>query len=214
MNDRLAMIGRLAAGVAHDLNNYLAVVDASFALRQRRGDDRGENDAREAVRSATRLTRCLADYARGGEPEPAPVELGVLVRRVIDVFGRVIPAQVRLVLELDGSARPVRGVAAELEQLVLNLVLNACDAMSGGGELFIAVRASGYAVVLEVADTGGGLTDDISSSDGVSSPSNKPGRGGSGLGLGIVRSVAERHRARLDLGAHATGTRATVTFLD
>jgi signal transduction histidine kinase len=215
MNDRFAIIGRLAAGVAHDLNNYLAVVDASFTLRQRRPEteSRCEADAREAVRSATRLTRCLLEYARGGSPEPAAVHLGALVHGVFAVFGRVVPSQVQLELALEGDAPPVRGVQAELEQLVINLVINACDAMPDGGQLFVAVRHSGASVILEVTDTGAGVADEVCAAGGADSPSSKPGRVGNGLGLGIVRSVAERHDALVHIGKRAGGgTRVMVVF--
>jgi len=219
MNQRFVMLGRVAAGVAHDLNNYLAVVDLALTAAQGSGADIANckelADAREAVQSARKLTNGLLDYARGGSPTPQSIDLGALVRRVLELFARVIPENVTLELETETAAPLVTGIAAELEQLVLNLVVNACDAMPDGGELSVGVRASKEnSVTLEVADTGCGLSEACRDSDGPTSPSSKRGSETSGLGLGIVRSVAERHGAALELGPRSGGgTRVVVSFI-
>src|SRR5262245_34256219 len=129
MNDRFLMLGRLAAGVAHDLANYLAIVDLSLARAAREAPEcHGDvGAAREAADRAVGLTRCLVAYARGGAPAPAWIDLGALVRRLLALFSHVIPEHVRLEVDLGQGPLLIRGVGPELEQLVLNLVLNACD---------------------------------------------------------------------------------------
>jgi signal transduction histidine kinase len=212
--DPLRLLGRIAAGVAHDLNNYLAVVSMSLeALQRDHRDPELWMQAKAALETSTRITRNLTTYARGGSPDPAPIDLSALARRTIGVVARLLPAGVLISLDLDDAPPAVYGVAAELEQVILNLVLNACDAMPRGGELRVCVRARGDGIALEVIDTGGGIADAPRFAEGTLSPSSKPGRAGAGLGLGIVRAVAERHRAALLIAPRDQGgTSVTVMF--
>jgi signal transduction histidine kinase len=183
--DRYAILGRLAGGVAHDLNNFFAAIDLSLEIVARRYDRTELEGARAQLHSAMALTRTLVAYARGGKPEHMPVALAPLVRRTLTTFRRLIPAGVELVLDASERSSTISGVPAELEQLLLNLVLNSCDAMPAGGCLWVSVRTELGAVSLEVADTGSGMTE---------TPATCASRG-EGLGLGVVRSVAERHDA-------------------
>jgi signal transduction histidine kinase len=216
--DRFAVLGRTAAGAAHDLANYFTVVDVVLERLRRSVTGAGPaaelEEARAALASATELVRGLLAYARGGPPASAPLDLSAVVRRAARFLARVIPCTVRMMLDLDGDLPRVQGVAVELEQVVLNLVLNACDAMPDGGMVRLATRAAGLgAVMLEVTDTGCGLTADGHVAAGATTPSTKPGRHGTGLGLGIVRSVIARHGALLCVAPRAGGgTRARVLF--
>ncbi len=216
--ERHAILGRVTAGVAHDLANYLGVVDASIAIAQRHATDPGSRDelarARRAVDSTLGLLHTLLAYARGAEPTPVLIDLRAIVERVVDRFGRAIPTDVLVVLDLAAELPPIRGVPAEIEQLLLNLVLNACDAMPNGGELRISVGAEvGDVIRLEIADRGGGVPPNAAGASGVGTPSSKRDRGGEGLGLGVVRSVADRHSAALRLLHRAGGgTRVLVMF--
>lgn len=169
--DPLRLLGRLAAGITHDFNNYLTVIGASLALYQRKPDDKLLAEARAAVDAASRLTARLSSYARGEVVAPELVDLGALVTNTLSIVRSTLPASVEVRTEL--REHLVRGVVPELEQLVLNLLLNAADAMAAGGQLTISVRGP----ILEVAHTGGPA----------------PAK----LGLDIVRQVCERHRARL-----------------
>src|SRR5688572_30703356 len=154
LDDSFRLLGRMTAGVAHDLNNYLTVLRVSIDLLEHRGSDRLLWDrAREAIESAIELNRNLLEYARGSAPEPAPLDLAALVRRVLGLVGRLITPEIVVVVDESSDLPRVRGVAPELEQLVLNLVLNACDAMPKGGELRVRLRAPGpSAVVIDVMD--------------------------------------------------------------
>ena len=210
--DPLRLLGRITAGVAHDLSNYLTVVDVALRLLQRRPDDRELwLRARAAIDSAGELTQNLVSYARGGAPATREVDLVALVRRTLAMIAGTMSPGVVAVIDAADTVPPVRGVAAELEQLVLNLVLNACDAMPGGGELRIVVRSPGpSAVVLEVSDSGQGGIEGFFAA-GATSPSSK--RSGNGLGLGIVRGVVDVHHGLLDVAPRAGGgTRVKVTL--
>lgn len=169
--DPLRLLGRLAAGITHDFNNYLTVIGASLALYQRKPDDRLIADARAAVDAASRLTARLSSYARGEVVPAELVDLGALVTNTLAIVRSTLPSSVQVTTEVHEHL--VRGVVPELEQMVLNLLLNAADAMAKGGELTISVRGP----ILEIAHSGG------------PAPTK--------LGLDIVRQVCERHRARL-----------------
>jgi signal transduction histidine kinase len=217
--DRFALLGRLAGGVAHDLNNYLAVIGLSLgaAERQARGNSAAEGalgEAKSALAAATRLTRHMLEHARGGTPTPTTVDLGALVVRTVELLRSSISQDVQVAVDASGELPPVVGVPAELEQLVLNLVLNACDAMPCGGELSISLRAAGTSTVtLDVADTGRGVDQDVARASGATSRSSKAARIGDGLGLGIVRAVVHRHGAALRMSPRTGGgTRVVVVF--
>jgi signal transduction histidine kinase len=136
------------------------------------------------------------------------------VQRVLEVVARLIPYEVVVMVDVDADTPVVSGIASELEQLVLNLVLNARDAMPAGGTLHLVLRSdSPSKVSLVVTDTGVGLVAAAAAASGPATPSTKPGRNGQGLGLGIVRAVVERHGADLAITPNAGGgTRVAVTF--
>ena len=220
MDDRFALLGRIASGVAHDLNNYLAVVDVSLAILERQVASKPSEaeltHARAGVERAIRLNRTLLEYARGGEPQPTDLDLVVVVRGLLELFSQLIPSGVAVTVDVESAPASIRGVAAEVEQLVLNLVLNACDAMQEGGDLRLVLRGEpSGSVTLHVIDTGGGMppaTARAAANGNAHTPSSKEGRHGRGLGVGIVRQVASRHFASFTFATAPTGSVATVTF--
>jgi signal transduction histidine kinase len=210
-DERLALLGRMTGGVVHDLNNYLALIDGTVHLLARTPADKSLLDQlKRGIGLATRLTGTLLVYARGEVPTFAPIELGPLVRATLDIARSSISDLIDVIDDVDSDLAPVRGVKSELEQLLLNLVLNAADAMPNGGELRVRLRGTAGGVALEVSDTGDGITmPGLIGPD----PSERSRSRRLGLGLGIVRRVAARHRATLRF-AHGlpTGTVVTVVF--
>jgi signal transduction histidine kinase len=199
--DRLQLLGRVSAGVVHDLSSYLAMIDASLVEVDRAGlslEARTEiARARAVVERAERLVKTLLRHGRPHVPVLQPIDLCDLVRRTVDLVTRVAPPGVSIVLAL-GTAPPIAGVIVELEQLLLNLLINAFEWMPHGGILTVDVSAARSTVSLQVIDRGRAAP---------------PGRRGGGFAMGIVRTIAARHDATLDLVAnHPTGTRAEVTF--
>jgi signal transduction histidine kinase len=193
-DDPLRLLGRITAGVAHDLGNSLGALAAVVALLDSAGADPAlVARARELVDHAGRMTHALIGYARGEAPALEPVELGPLVDRVLGLLASVLPAGVAVRTDIAALVPPVRGAAVELEQLVANLVLNAADAMPGGGELTVRVQPTGTAAVyLEVTDTGRGMPPAPRAADGGPAAASQRGPR-AGLGLGIVRRVIARH---------------------
>jgi signal transduction histidine kinase len=206
--DSFRLLGRMAAGVVHDLNNLLTVMRVALDL-----DDKAR--LREGIESAVRLTQNLLEYARGSKPDPMPIDLPALVQRVLGLIGRVITPEILVIVDKPPVVPLVRGVEAELEQMLLNLIINACDAMPSGGELRIRLRVPGpSAVAVEVMDSGQGFTcEDTPTSP--SARSTKPGRrGGRGLGLRIVRAAVDRHHAVMKIATRENGGTAVSVILE
>lgn len=210
--ESLRLLGRMSAGVVHDLNNYMTALSASLQMLEANGDRALWPQIRATVESITDLCSTLLQYARGANPPNRALDLGSVVRHALLVGKQLIPPDVQLVVEIVPNARPILGVAAEIEQLVLNLVSNAVDAMPRGGALRISVyAATHHATLLEVCDSGpGGATVPV----GGRALSTKRNRfGGAGLGLGIVHGVAQRHQSELRLvDLPGGGTMAAVMF--
>ncbi|MBL9018199.1 MAG: hypothetical protein JNL83_28690 [Myxococcales bacterium] len=215
--DPMALIGRLAVGAAHDINNYLAAGEVALAFAERAAGEEMKKDLRQVRASfdgVARIARALTAYARGGQPNAEQIELESLIRRVLESFGRIIPEGVRVVVETASELPTVRGVASELEQVVLNLILNACEAMLWGGTLWLIVeRGPGGHLRLEVADSGRGLPPEVKDGGGTTTPSSKHGRTRRGLGLGIVRQIVERHGGSVELGRAVGGGTSVVILL-
>ena len=218
---RILTIGELALGVAHDLGNQLAVIRACAAqLGELRGLD---PDAREAVadlsiavQRSAELTRRVLDFARGVAPRRGPVDLHVVLERTAALLRRATGTQVRVAVEAGARAPIVDGDPADLENALLNLGLNASEAMPRGGSVVFStadVELDGEAsaspppgpyVRIVVADEGVGIPPaDLAR---VFEPFFTTKPSGTGLGLPIVREVVERHGGSISVVSGTTGT--------
>jgi signal transduction histidine kinase len=185
-NDSLRLIGRLAAGASHDMNNYLAAATGLVGLLQRNPTDPSLwTQLNSALDAISRVNGTVLSYASGASPAPEVLDIGAIVQAVLALAAQLVPPTITVTTDITPNLRPIRGVASDLEQLVLNLVINACDAMPDGGVLHVAVTPTASAAVhLRIADSGHGLQ----------RVSKREGRG---LGLGIVRAVVERQQGAL-----------------
>jgi signal transduction histidine kinase len=175
---KMEAIGRLAGGVAHDFNNQLAVVLGRLQLLQRspslRDEDRAHlYEATEAGARAATLTRRLLAVSRRQVVGPAIFDLNDTVAEMHAMLARILGDHIEVTIELDDSIGPIRCEQTQIEQVILNLILNARDAMSEGGRLALSTREltldleesrhregalPGQYVVLAVTDTGCGMT--------------------------------------------------------
>ena len=211
-------IGRLAAGVAHDFNNYLTVImgNGQFLLSDLDVDDPRRIDAQEvlkAARSAASVTRQLLAFSRRQVLEPQVLDLNGLVANLKKMLGRLIGEDVKLITMLDPDLRRVKADPGQIEQVVMNLTVNARDAMPGGGvlkvktenvtiahipEIWKATEVSpgarlGEYVCLSVGDTGMGMDEEIL--EHIFEPyftTKGPGEG-TGLGLSVVYGIVREH---------------------
>ncbi|HWG55558.1 MAG TPA: ATP-binding protein [Gaiellaceae bacterium] len=162
---KLDSLGRLAGGVAHDFNNLLTAIGGytELLLDRVRGDAAFEHDLRQielAAARAAQLTRQLLAFARKQVLQPVVVDLNEVLDDLQPLLTRVVGEDVAL--ELRRAAQPLAVLAdpGQLEQVLVNLALNARDAMPTGGVLTITTCVDGDAVALEVADTGEGMDDE------------------------------------------------------
>ncbi|MGG5817947.1 ATP-binding protein [Falsiroseomonas sp. HW251] len=208
---RLQSVGALAGGIAHDFNNLLSAIGGSAeAALAREPDGPAAPDLRQIMESAARgaaLVRQLLAFARQQALQPRVVELNDAVGAMAALLRRLLGSRVRLSLELDEPGRRVRIDPTQLDQVIMNLALNARDAMPGGGSLRIA---TGHAVVLqpeplgqeelppgryvtvEVSDTGGGIPPELLPRIFDPFFTTKREQGGSGLGLSTVHGIVRQ----------------------
>jgi signal transduction histidine kinase len=199
-SDRLATVGRLAAGVAHEVGNPLGAIGGYAELARGRlaaaHRDPEVVDWLERIAAETRridrIVRELLDFARPVVPRLLPVRLGEAVDgalRLASLQARF--REVEVTLELPPALPPVLADAGRLGQVLLNLLLNAGDAMGGRGPLRIAARVAAGRVELEVADRGPGIPpDDLARVFDPFFTTKAPGEG-SGLGLSICHAIVE-----------------------
>jgi signal transduction histidine kinase/CheY-like chemotaxis protein len=193
---QLESMGRLAAGVAHDFNNVLAVVLGSVSLAQSRTTDPELLEDLAAIEASAErgadLTRHILALGRREASSQRSVDVRGVVSRLEPVLRRIL-GQRTLTLALAPDLPPVAMEAVELEQLLLNTATNARDAMPGAGVLTIRTRAEPPRwVALEVSDTGHGIPPELL--DRVFDPfvTTKGATGGSGLGLAVCRGVIDQ----------------------
>ncbi|HWO88613.1 MAG TPA: PAS domain S-box protein [Gemmatimonadales bacterium] len=208
---KMEAVGRLAGGIAHDFNNILtAIIGACELLEAELGRHPGVTEVREIRASADRaadLTRQLLAFSRKQVLQPKVIDLNALVRNAERLLRRLIGEDIRLVTELEPGLRPVRVDPGQMEQVIVNLAVNARDAMPHGGTLVIETQnielgepfmedrariAPGSYVRLSLSDNGAGM--DAHTKAHLFEPfftTKEPGKG-TGLGLATVYGIVKQ----------------------
>jgi len=217
--EALAALGVLAAHIAHDLNNLLTAVVGDLALLTEALAEGSEPlttaerglgvEALAAARRCGALTRRLVDYARAGSSAPGPVDLGAVVRGMVDILDWIVGDAIALDLSIDDDPPLVLGDVEAIEMALLNLAVNAREAMPGGGTLSLTVARDGDRVRLSVADSGVGMARAEIAQALERAHTTK--RSGGGLGLAIVRNAVATVGGRVEI-ASKTGAGTTVTL--
>lgn len=204
--ERLSAIGELVAGVAHEINNPLQTVLGSVELMlEDNPSPEGRRDLetirREAARAA-QIVRSLLAFVRRSAPERSPVDLNAIVREGVALREFQLQQKaIRLSVELSPSPTVVLGSREELQQVVMNLLLNAEQAVDTGGQGTVTVRtaSTGGLHLIEVADNGPGVSDELTGRIFEPFFTTKPVGEGTGLGLSISHGVALAHGGNLEL---------------
>jgi PAS domain S-box-containing protein len=211
-------LGRLAGGIAHDLNNLLVPI---LAYSELGATGQGNKSATEyftkikgGVERAAALTRQILAFSRQQVLERRPLDLNKLVSEFEVILGRTIREDIRFRVDLGPDLPAILADPGQVEQVILNLVVNARDAMPEGGDLtletryqvldagFAAARAGskpGPYVVLSVADTGSGMTDEVKSRIFEPFFTTKARGEGTGLGLSTVQGIVQQHGGHLSV---------------
>ena len=186
---RLEALGRLTGGVAHDFNNLLMIIQGSAEILQRQVKEARALRALSAIRDATgraaKLTRELLVFARGGTAEKAVVELGGAVNDCLDFMREAVGPSIEVKAEIEPEPCAVDIDRVQLEVALLNLAVNARDAMPGGGTITVSTRRGEREVRLTVADTGEGIPPDVAAR--VFDPFFTTKGPGAGTGLGLTQ---------------------------
>jgi len=232
-SERLESIGRLVGGIAHDFNNLLAIVlnYADFIAERLGPDDPIREDLAQiqgAAERATTFTRQLLTFARRDAVRPEELDLSELLRGVQALLRRTLPESIAVELQLAPDVWVVLADRGQVEQLLLNLVVNAGDAMPNGGTLLLRTRNERYDeasavqhadlrpgsyVELTVTDSGHGMTADVQARAFEPFFTTKaPGRG-TGLGLSTVYGIVQLAGGRVSIYSEVDrGTSVRVLF--
>jgi two-component system NtrC family sensor kinase len=223
---RLADIGQLAAGVAHEINTPLASIALRAESLQRSGQDpallavpafqnfpRYLKTIEEETFRCKKIIRALLEFSSSRKPKTQPTDLNALVERAADLIGHQMRVkQVDLQLRLEPGLAPVPADDGQLRQVLLALLMNALDATRPGGKVEVETgRREGNRVVLGVNDDGEGIPPDVR--EKIFSPffTTKPFGQGTGLGLAICHGIVTSHGGTIEVDSEAgRGTRFAV----
>ncbi len=216
---KMESLGSLAGGVAHDMNNVLGAIMALASLHETQAlpgtplRHSMETITKACLRGRT-LVQGLLGFARQRLAEERALDLNALVQDQADLLARTTLQRVRLVLDLAPGLRPIQGDPSALSHAVMNLCVNAVDAMPEGGTLTLRTCNQEPAQVgLSVEDTGTGMAPEVLARAVDPFFTTKPQGKGTGLGLSIVYGVVKAHRGRLDLkSTPGEGTCITLCF--
>jgi PAS domain S-box-containing protein len=213
---RLESVGQLAGGVAHDFNNLLSVIltCVGFATRELPDDHPVRDDVDEIGRAADRaaaLTRQLLMFSRREVVKPEVLDVGGLLRDLERLLNRTLSERIALRITVGPSLLPVLADRAQLEQVLVNLAVNARDAMVDGGTLAIAVAGVSDGVRITVVDDGTGMLEEVR--DRAFEPfftTKDPGQG-TGLGLATVHGIVTDSGGTVDIeSTPGLGTSVTI----
>ncbi len=202
-SQRMETVGTLAGGIAHDVNNQLAAILGQLHLcRELLPEGHSVLGRLERAEAATRrcaqTTKALLSFSHQSRPELKRLGLNGVVEETAGILERLLGGRIRLVLRLDPDLPAVRGDAVQLEQVLMNLAVNARDAMPEGGILDLATRQDeANQVVLEVRDSGTGIPE--AALPHLFEPfftTKEPGKG-TGLGLAMAFGIVQAHQGRI-----------------
>lgn len=230
---RLESLGILAGGIAHDFNNLLTIITCNAqylhgSLKLDQAQQNALRDLETAAAHATEMTRSLLAFSRPTKPQARPLDINELIGDFHRFLRRVMPATIEFVLDRDPQTCTIAVDPGQMQQVLINLCVNARDAMPAGGALTIQTRHVRRAelpallrnratedefVRIRVSDTGVGMDPDTLRLIFDPFFTTKPKDRGTGLGLAIVYKIVEVHKGLIDVTSQpGKGTRFDIYF--
>lgn len=209
--EKLSMIGQLAAGVAHELNNPLSIISGNLELL-RRGLEQGKVQEREIEVIRRQLDRCrniaqnLLKLSEQSEPTFKKVDVNKVIEEILYLMRSEIKfRKLHVETQLDTGLLPIKADPSQLEQVFMNLILNAAQAMAQGGSLKIITRRcdQGNGVEIRFSDTGVGIPQENLARIFTPFFTTKRNGTGVGLGLSIARQMIEGHGGTIQVKSQA-----------
>jgi signal transduction histidine kinase len=218
-SEKLATIGQMAAGIAHELNTPLTYIMGNIELLELQELSAAQREMLSSIARGSERIRTLAQrllaFSRPAREEMAPLSVNDVVERTLELCQyQIASGRVLLAKQLAPDLPRVLGVSNQLEMALINLVVNAVHAMGEkGGTLSVATRRRGDDVEISVADEGPGIPEKVRSSLFEPFVTTKPEGKGTGLGLSTVLMVVERHNGHVDFDSEETrGTTFRITL--
>lgn len=210
---KLESLGQLTGGIAHDFNNLLMVILGSLELAKKRVPQDSKtfsllNNAIAGAQRGATLTQRMLAFARRQELDPQPVDVGDLIRNMSELLSRMLGAGIRVNTQFPLVLHPVLVDVSQLEMAVMNLVINARDAMEGQGRILISAREDSFPsrqneseslICISVIDTGPGMSDATLQRAMEPFFTTKGAGKGTGLGLSMVQGLAAQSRGHFVL---------------
>ena len=226
--EQMGLLVQLTRGMVHDLNNMFSVVSESLYLARRNEripQSTGEHlqQIEQALKKGISLVKKLGQFSRAEEFESKPFEINHAVNTATELARPLFGSRIRVKLALAPDLPVVEGDSGEIEQALVNLILNAVDAMPNGGEISLSTELkkrethsrsgekSGWFVLVTVADTGVGIPEEIQPKIFKPFFTTKPEKHGTGLGLASVYGIVQHHEGEIKVhSVLGEGTRFTI----
>jgi PAS domain S-box-containing protein len=235
-SQRLESVGHLTGGIAHDFNNLLTIIQGNLQVLEELPAVEDDPNARQLVASALRasrrgaeLTGQLLAFSRRQMLQPAPIDVGAMMRSLADMLRRTLDQHIRIEVQVDDACPPVLADPAQLESALLNIAINARDAMPEGGTLRFHAEPCGELapearrllddpssfgqgfIVIRISDTGVGMPDAVKERAFEPFFTTKDAGRGTGLGLSSVYGFVKQSRGAVAIES-APGEGTTVTL--
>lgn len=204
--DKLSAVGQLSAGLAHEIRNPLASIDGAAEILE-------ENSVNPEIRKETvgiirkecarlnRLLSSLLDFARPRAPEWHSIEVAHMLESVVQLLSHSTAKGISFQAYADGTLSRISGDPEQIRQVILNLAINAAQAMPGGGEVRLVARQQGPEVVIDVVDQGEGIPEE--NLEKIFDPFFTTKHDGTGLGLSVVHRVVAQHHGTVSASRNA-----------
>jgi signal transduction histidine kinase/CheY-like chemotaxis protein len=202
-SQKMEAVGQLASGIAHDINNTLTAIYGylSLALVSLHKDHEATPYLEKiaiAAEQASQTTRSLLTFARPVAPRRDPIELAPVVQQAVSMARGVMPARIQLAMDIEaGEGLWVQGDSTQIQQVLLNLAINARDSISGSGRITVSLGREGETARMMVVDSGSGMTPEVVARIFEPFFTTKPRGEGTGLGLAVVQGIVTAHNGKV-----------------